>query len=263
MPQTREWSILVRSDSCFAFGSIPRCSEVERAFSPLMTAWVVPFLASMLAMGERQEDWLNRAHSSSFWPFFVLVSTKTILTNMRVRLTCLFNFWFENHASQAMSTENFPFWVQENGSVLENEIIFEKMVNLSKNSQKLFFFWQTAAAQRARNSFSRCTTSDRRQWKIAPCLKDAARQRKVAPGLNGDSWQRKVAPCLDDAAAYCKQSLPVMITTELSRIWRRRRWSKPIYGHSHFEGGEGWTSGWSCLRIRLSEPNYQIRGGLE
>ena len=80
---------------------------------------------------------------------------------------------------------------------------------------------QAAAAQRARNLLSKCATSDRRQWKIAPYLKDAARQRKVAPGLNGDSWQRKVAPCLDDAAAYYKQSSLVMIPTELSRIQRR------------------------------------------
>ena len=38
-----------------------------------------------------------------------------------------------------MSIENSPFWVQDNGPVLVNEIIFEKMVNLSKNFQKLFF----------------------------------------------------------------------------------------------------------------------------
>ena len=73
------------------------------------------------------------------WFFLFWFSTKTILTNMRVRLTHLFDFWFENHASQAMSTENFPFWVQENGLVLENKIVFEKIVNLSKNFQKLFF----------------------------------------------------------------------------------------------------------------------------
>ena len=51
---------------------------------------------------------------------------------MRVGLTYLFDFWFENRASQAASTENFPFGVQDNGPVLENEIVFEKIVNLSK-----------------------------------------------------------------------------------------------------------------------------------
>ena len=68
---------------------------------------------------------------------------------MRVGLTYLFDFWFENHASQAVSTENFPFWVQENGPVLENGIVFEKIVHLSKNFQKLFL--RTADAQRAWN----------------------------------------------------------------------------------------------------------------
>ena len=77
--------------------------------------------------------------------FLFWFSTKTILTKMRVRLTYLFDFRLENHASQAMSTENFPFWVQENGPVLENEIVFEKIVNLSKNFQKLFL--QTVNAQ--------------------------------------------------------------------------------------------------------------------
>ena len=48
-----------------------------------------------------------------------------------------------------MSTENFPFWVQDNGPVLENEIVFEKIVNLSKNFQKAIF--QTADARRAWN----------------------------------------------------------------------------------------------------------------
>ena len=58
---------------------------------------------------------------------------------MRVGLTYLLDFWFEKYASQAASTENFPFWAQDNGPALENEIIIEKIVNLSKNFWKLFY----------------------------------------------------------------------------------------------------------------------------
>ena len=58
-----------------------------------------------------------------------------------------------------MSTENFPFLGTRNGPVFwKNGIIFERIVNLSKNSQKLFL--QTANAQQARNLLLRCTTLD-------------------------------------------------------------------------------------------------------
>ena len=90
---------------------------------------------------------------------------------MRVGLTYLFDFLFENHASQAVSTENFPFWVQDDGPVLENGIVFEKIVNLSKNFQKLFCKQSTLNEH---GTYSlRCATSDRRQWKIAPGLEGA------------------------------------------------------------------------------------------
>ena len=63
--QMREWNILILSSLCFAFDLIPRCLEDERAFSPVLLTSVIPpslflagrvaFLASMLAMGKRQE----------------------------------------------------------------------------------------------------------------------------------------------------------------------------------------------------------------
>ncbi|KAF5932894.1 hypothetical protein HYC85_029065 [Camellia sinensis] len=136
----------------------------------------------------------------------------------------------EAEAGQAVSTGNFPFWVRENGPILENGIVFEKIVNLSKNFQKLFL--QTTDAQRAWNLLFEIATSDRRQWKIAPGLKNAAWQRKVAPGLNNDSWERKVAPCLDDAAVVRKQSSLVMVElldtkmtkTVITDIWTQSPW---------------------------------------
>ena len=122
---------------------------------------------------------------------------------MRVGLTYLFDFWFEKHASQAVSTENFPFWVQENGPVLESGTIFEKIVNLSKNFQKLFF--KQLMLNKHGTYSSRCATSDRRQWKIAPGLK-GGRQRKVAPGLNGGS-RRLVATESCPLFGWCRSSL--------------------------------------------------------
>ena len=101
--------------------------------------------------------------------FLFLLSTKTVLIKMRVGLTYSFDFLFENHASQVVSTENFPFWVQDNGPVLENGIVFEKIVNLSKNFQKLFL--QQSMLNEHETYPSRRATSDRRQWKIAPGLK--------------------------------------------------------------------------------------------
>ena len=86
-----------------------------------------------------------------------------------------------------VSTENFPFGVHENGPVLENGIVFEKIVNLSKNFQKLFY---KQSMLNGHGTYSlRCATLDRRQWKIAPGLKGGGRQRKVAPSLNGSSRQ--------------------------------------------------------------------------
>ena len=61
--------------------------------------------------------------------FLFWLSTKTILTNIRVRLTCLFDFLIYNHASQAVSIENFPVLGPKNGSVLE------KWKNFLENSQ--------------------------------------------------------------------------------------------------------------------------------
>ena len=107
------------------------------------------------------------------------------------------------------STENFPFWVQDNGPVLENGIVFEKIVIFSKKFQKLFCK-QSMLNEHGTYS-SRCATLDRRQWKIAPGLKGGGTQRKVAPSLNGVSWQRKVAPCLDGAAAVRRQSSLVVV----------------------------------------------------
>ena len=93
---------------------------------------------------------------------------------------------------------------------LENEIIFEKIVNLSKNFQKLFL--QTADAQRAWNLLFEMRNLGSEVMENCPWLKKGV-----------DGWQRKVAPCLDDAAAVRKQSSLVIITTELPRTQRRRR----------------------------------------
>ena len=152
---------------------------------------------------------------------------------MRVGLTFLFDFWFENHASQAASTENFPFWVQENGPVLENAIVFEKIVNLSKNFQKLFCK-QSMLNEQGTYSLRRAT-SDRRLWKIAPGLKRVDGNGKlplVWMAAHDDSWQWKVAPCLDGAAAARKQSSLVVVElldTEMTKtvttnIWTQSPW---------------------------------------
>ena len=102
-----------------------------------------------------------------------------------------------------MSTENFPFLGPKKRSSFEKDgIIFEKIVNLSENSQKPMF------------ANGQCSTSAELTLEMhnlgseamenCPLLKGGARQWKVAPGLDGNSRQRKVAPCLDGAAARCK-----------------------------------------------------------
>ena len=189
---------------------------------------------------------------------------------MRVRLTHLFDFWFENYASQAMSTENFPFLGPRNGLVWENEVIFEKLVNLSKNFQKLFL--QTATAQRAQNLLLRCITSDQKE--NCPLSEGHCMATESCPlfewhrnALNGNEklplvwmtsqhteWQQKVTPCLDDAAAHCNQSSEWR-TQPNPQIQRRQRWPKPSHGHNRFGSVYGWTSEWSCLRI----PNMGIK----
>ena len=73
----------------------------------------------------------------------------------------------------------FLFWVQDNGPVLENEIVFEKIVNLSKNFQKLFF--KQSMLNEHETYPLKCATSERRQWKIAPGLKGVGGNGKLPP----------------------------------------------------------------------------------
>ena len=98
---------------------------------------------------------------------------------MRVGLTYLFDFLFENHASQAVSTENFPFWVQENGPVLENGIVFEKIVNLSKNFQKTIF--QTVNAQQAWNLLFEMRNLGSEAMENCPWLEERLTATKSCP----------------------------------------------------------------------------------
>jgi len=90
--------------------------------------------------GKRQKTWLDSAPSSSIWLFFGF-STKKILANMRVTLTCLFHSEFWNHVSQFISTAKFPFWVQEMVRFWKNGIIFKKLVNFTKILKNYFCKW--------------------------------------------------------------------------------------------------------------------------